>query len=163
MITAKEGKDLENAIRTAREQSRKRAIKLMILMACGILLAGCAPVVKEPTPECDAIAGAIYVGNSPDECSTIRFICEPNMEYFSDACGCGCQPGKQDETRYECTEEQRNVDACPELYMPTCGWFDEGIHCFAYPCAQTFGNSCEACANENVKYWMSGECPSVGG
>ncbi|WP_437589503.1 hypothetical protein [Sorangium sp. So ce1000] len=31
-----------------------------------------------------------YVGQSRDECSRIRFVCEPGWSYFSDDCGCGC-------------------------------------------------------------------------
>lgn len=31
-----------------------------------------------------------YVGNSPDECKLVKFVCEPNTVMFSNACGCGC-------------------------------------------------------------------------
>ncbi len=33
-----------------------------------------------------------YYGSSPEECSRIRFACEPGTEYFANECGCGCQP-----------------------------------------------------------------------
>ena len=59
-----------------------------------------------------------------------------------------------------CSEGQRSTDACTMEYWPVCGWFDESIKCFAYPCAQTFSNPCTACSNEKVEYWTEGECPS---
>lgn len=31
-----------------------------------------------------------YVGQSPDKCARMRFVCEPGWTYFSDDCGCGC-------------------------------------------------------------------------
>lgn len=35
-----------------------------------------------------------YVGNSPDECSMIRFTCKDGQEYFANEDGCGCQDVK---------------------------------------------------------------------
>jgi hypothetical protein len=32
-----------------------------------------------------------YTARSPEECSLIRFVCEPGWGYFSDDCGCGCE------------------------------------------------------------------------
>lgn len=46
------------------------------------------------TSASDTESGALflrYVGNSPDECTVIRFVCEENEEYFSDDMGCGCE------------------------------------------------------------------------
>jgi hypothetical protein len=31
-----------------------------------------------------------YVGDSPEQCAVIQFICEANASYFADDCGCGC-------------------------------------------------------------------------
>lgn len=56
-------------------------------------------------------------------------------------------------------ENSQEVNACIDLYQPVCGWFNPTINCFRYPCAQTFSNSCYACANSNVLYWIEGECP----
>ena len=59
-----------------------------------------------------------------------------------------------------CTQEQRNVDACIEIYQPVCGWSDpEKIQCIKHPCANTYSNSCFACTDENVLYYTEGECP----
>lgn len=100
-----------------------------------------------------------YVGKSADECSRIKFACEKNMQYFDDECGCGCE--QKNITKQDCTSELRKGDACIALYQPVCGWFDpEEIQCFRYPCAQNYGNSCEACHNKNVVYWTDGECPN---
>jgi hypothetical protein len=47
---------------------------------------------KAPAGTCDYSApGLHYVGTSADQCLTIKFTCNPGQEYFSDACGCGCQ------------------------------------------------------------------------
>ena len=60
-----------------------------------------------------------------------------------------------------CKPEDREAEACIEIYQPVCGWFDpEKIQCIRYPCAQTFGNSCFACMDENVLYYTEGECPA---
>ena len=32
-----------------------------------------------------------YVGESPEICAVIRFICPDNTEYFANDCGCGCE------------------------------------------------------------------------
>lgn len=64
------------------------------------------------------------------------------------------------EEMHLCTPEQRQIQACIQLYKPVCGWNDpEKIQCIKYPCAQVYSNSCFACANENVLYWTEGECP----
>jgi len=68
--------------------------------------------------------------------------------------------GSGSETRNYCTAEQRKAQYCIELYDPVCGWFDaEKVLCVKYPCADTYSNSCFACADENVLYWTAGECP----
>ena len=98
-----------------------------------------------------------YIGKSPEECSRIRFVCEQSMEYFADECGCGCK--QKEAAENYCTPEQKKADVCIQLYKPVCGWFDPKIiQCIKYPCAQTFSNSCFACADEKVLYWTEGEC-----
>lgn len=106
---------------------------------------------------CD-YSGEKYVGKSLDECSRIKFVCVAGTEYFSDDCGCGCRPVETEKRNY-CTNESRESDVCAQIYQPVCGWFSEKIQCIKYPCAVDFGNSCEACGNEDVSYWTSGVCP----
>lgn len=58
-----------------------------------------------------------------------------------------------------CSEESRNAESCILIYSPVCGWFNESINCISYPCANTYGNSCQACMDNSVEYWTEGECP----
>jgi len=58
-----------------------------------------------------------------------------------------------------CTAAQKAAKVCTMEYTPTCGWFSSKIKCIKYPCAQTYGNPCTACAAENVERWTAGECP----
>lgn len=62
---------------------------------------------------------------------------------------------------YSCSVESRNAEICTEEYAPVCGWSDpEKIQCIKYPCAQTYGNICNACKDSNVAYYTFGECPT---
>ncbi len=62
-----------------------------------------------------------------------------------------------------CSPESRTAQVCTAIYQPVCGWMNPAkIQCFAYPCAQTYPNSCEACKNDNIISWTQGECPPVG-
>ncbi len=47
-----------------------------------------------------------------------------------------------------CTEEQRKAEACIEIYQPVCG----------YPLNETFSNSCFACVDEQIEYYIQGGC-----
>ena len=62
---------------------------------------------------------------------------------------------KQEETpeseKIYCKVEQRNIDVCIALYEPVCGWSDSGV-------IKTYSNSCFACIDENVEYYLGGEC-----
>ena len=49
---------------------------------------------------------------------------------------------------------------CAQIYSPVCGFFNETIKCIKYPCAENYGNPCEACKNPSVEYYMNGSCPS---
>jgi hypothetical protein len=58
-----------------------------------------------------------------------------------------------------CLPEQRNVDACIEIYQPVCGTVH--VQCITTPCdpvKETFENSCKACTNELVEGYFNGEC-----
>jgi len=58
-----------------------------------------------------------------------------------------------------CTPQSRNAEVCIQLYQPVCGFFDpEKVQCVKAPCAQTFSNSCFACMDQNVLYYVDGEC-----
>jgi hypothetical protein len=72
----------------------------------------------------------------------------PNCEFAE----CGVK-------QVNCTNEDRKAEFCIEIYQPVCGWNNENIKCIDYPCAATYSNSCKACQEENVAYWIAGECP----
>ena len=60
----------------------------------------------------------------------------------------------------ECLPEQRNVDACIEIYQPVCA--SVNVQCVTTPCdpvQETFANSCKACMNSLVSSYTKGKCP----
>lgn len=58
-----------------------------------------------------------------------------------------------------CPEDSRNAEFCIQVYEPVCGYFNPGwIECVREPCAETYSNSCEACKNSDVLYYVDGEC-----
>lgn len=61
------------------------------------------------------------------------------------------------EPRY-CGVEDRNADECLPDSNPVCGWFNEN-ECEGDLCVRLFANSCEACLNPDVEYWVYGDCP----
>lgn len=101
-----------------------------------------------------------YVSTDTGECTRILFQCEPGTRPFTDDTGCGCEKAEDKLKAFECEPSQRDADFCTMQYDPVCGWFDpEKVQCIRYPCAQTFGNSCVACQNEDIAYYTEGECP----
>jgi len=59
----------------------------------------------------------------------------------------------------ECLPEQRNVDACIEIYQPVCATVN--VQCVTTPCdpvRETYANSCKACMNSLVSSYTEGEC-----
>tara|TARA_Y100000310_G_scaffold302635_1_gene340136 strand:- start:2334 stop:2768 length:435 start_codon:yes stop_codon:yes gene_type:complete len=133
---------------------------LVLLLISIVIVSGCTTTITKDNV-CDYSENQVrkYIGKNQEVCSKIQFQCESSREAFSDNCGCGCEL-TQDETKTFCKEEQRNKDACIEIYQPVCGWYDsEKIQCIKYPCATTFSNSCFSCSDENVLYYTEGECP----
>ena len=60
----------------------------------------------------------------------------------------------------ECLPEQRDVDACIEIYQPVCATVN--VQCVTTPCdpvQEMFANSCKACINSLVSTYTKGECP----
>ena len=98
-----------------------------------------------------------YIKKEPN--CVINFLCTQGSKAFSDSCGCGCEKLSQEPEKVYCTQDQKKAEVCPEYYSATCGWFNQGVKCFKYPCAQEFSNPCFACAAENVEYYTAGECP----
>jgi hypothetical protein len=43
-----------------------------------------------------------YVSTDPATCQVLKFYCQPNTNYFSNDCGCGCEQSKSCEKTYDC-------------------------------------------------------------
>ncbi|MFH1248930.1 MAG: M23 family metallopeptidase [archaeon] len=106
------------------------------------------------------------IENCPKGC----IVCPPCEVCSSVSCNTNefCSKMGFNETWYysvspnTCSEESRTADACPAIYSPVCGWFNSTIKCIKYPCAATYSNSCEACRDSKVAYWVGSECPPSG-
>lgn len=59
-------------------------------------------------------------------------------------------PNQTNQDLTTCNPEQRNVDACIEIYQPVCGQTETG--------EMTFSNSCFACQYEEVRGYIEGAC-----
>ena len=74
--------------------------------------------------------------------------CKSNEEPFGDleefiSPNVCCIPMR---TKNFCSLESRDAEACAEIYQPVCG---DGV---------SYSNSCFACMNSSVEYWVNGEC-----
>ena len=49
--------------------------------------------------------------------------------------------------------------SCNDVGDSVCGWFNQSVQCFKYPCAVEFPLRCEACKNPQVEYYTFGACP----
>ena len=109
--------------------------------------------------------GKLYILKDLNACARTKYYCAPDSRPFQDEIGCGCEKvsdsnPNSDLERVYCDESSRNADFCIASYDPVCGWFKSGIQCIKYPCASTYGNSCEACRNADVDYYTQGQCPN---
>lgn len=55
------------------------------------------------------------------------------------------------EAKKYCTPESREGDTCITLYDPVCGYFADQTK-------DTYSNSCFACLDQEVEYWIAEEC-----
>ena len=55
-----------------------------------------------------------YVGESLEMCMRIRFVCAAGEQYFSDECGCGCEPAPK-----PCVVSGCSGQVCAESEMMT--------------------------------------------
>ena len=121
---------------------KTKVIVMIILIIVGILFA-IQLLNKKPiacTADAKICPDGTGVGRVPPDC---EFKPCPGVE----------------ENRIYCTEEQRQADACIEIYQPVCGYSNpDKIKCLVYPCATTYPNSCFACIAEDVWYWVDGIC-----
>jgi len=97
----------------------------------------------EPMTARPSIGKSVWLKLDP---TTMRFgEVAPNFEGESDI--------------VKCQAEERNVDACIEIYKPVCANVE--VQCIKAPCdpvPETFSNSCFACQNPLVEGYREGEC-----
>ncbi len=70
----------------------------------------------------------------------------------------GCSSARSAE-RLSCTPEQREAEACAQIYEPVCATVNvQCVRAPCYPINQTFSNACEACMNPLVDTYVKGGC-----
>ncbi|MGV8150892.1 MAG: hypothetical protein ACP5NV_04140 [Candidatus Woesearchaeota archaeon] len=117
------------------------------------------PIPVEPDGGIGTTPEKVYVSESSEQCMVLNFRCEDGKQPFFDDKGCGCEP-TLDEGKlqaYDCTDPR--PQACTKEYMPVCGQVQ--VQCVTQPCdiqKQTFGNKCEACANNLTISYTQGAC-----
>ncbi len=73
-----------------------------------------------------------------------------------------CPEEKARKDTVVCTAEQKQADACIEIYEPVCAAVQ--IQCITTPCEpipKTFGNSCQACSEASVTEYTTGACEAT--
>ncbi|MEK7462726.1 MAG: hypothetical protein AAB618_04105 [Patescibacteria group bacterium] len=77
----------------------------------------------------------------------------PNCEFTA------CPSEAEDKKTIVCTKEQKQAEACIEIYAPVCA--EVQVECVTTPCnpvPQTYSNSCFACASSRVVSYTEGSC-----
>jgi hypothetical protein len=109
----------------------KKIIVLIALVLPIVLVSGCVNTGINSFEDC-ANAGYPVMESYPRQCRT------PDGRTFVEVIS------------HECTEEEKQAEACTLEYLPVCGFKSDES-------SQTYGNGCQACA-DNVNYWELGEC-----
>ena len=111
----------------------------------------------EPVSSDDMVACTMDARECPDGSFVGRIA--PNCEFA--ACPNGDRPFEplpMSEV-FTCTDEQRNAEACIEIYAPVCAQVQ--VECVTTPCnpvPQTYPNSCFACSENRVISYTDGAC-----
>jgi hypothetical protein len=131
---------------------------------------GECPQYSAPSP--DWCSNGTIINGEADECGCFRHptcqigACAREAKMCPDGTAVGRVPPDCEFTACPeakgtaCTDEQKNAEVCTLEYAPVCGWFNQTIQCFKYPCAKDYGNKCQACSDAKVAYWTNGECPA---
>jgi hypothetical protein len=113
-----------------------------------IIIAACQPQISS-FEEC-AAAGNPIMESYPRQCRADGQTFVEKIE----------KP-QQTAEYHECTEAEKQAEACTLDYNPVCGVVDNNIRCITAPCpstnAKTFGNGCGACSAKSYGYY-TGAC-----
>lgn len=121
----------------------KKTILIAIFIIAAIAILSSAPKPKITNFDECAAAGNPVMESYPRQCR------DGDITYVENITG----------QVFACTEEQRNVDACIDIYQPVCATVN--IQCITTPCnpiKETYSNSCRACKNSLVDFYTMGEC-----
>jgi hypothetical protein len=132
-----------------------KTIIITVLVTLGVVAVGLflvfypAQEVYEPNDE---------VVTNFDECVAAG---NPIMENYPRRCRHGEVTFVEDisDRVFTCTREQKDAEACIEIYQPVCATIN--VQCITTPCPpvlETFSNSCKACHNSLVDTYAMGEC-----
>lgn len=121
---------------------------------------GCDPIDSE-LPQAEGRAEEVKVEETEEE-EEVQIEKTEEEDQVEENIENEVEEETEEDASTECYAEQRDVDACIQIYAPVCGWSDESIQCITYPCASTYSNSCFACQNKDVSHWTPGECPAPG-
>lgn len=84
-----------------------------------------------------------------DSCTEEAKICADGTTVVRTGKYCEFEPCPDvEENRIYCKPEERNSEICTFLYEPVCG----------YPEKSTYPNSCVACSDEKISYWVGNIC-----
>lgn len=129
-------------------------MKHLLLVFFALSLVACSTATPtsdtiKPEPTEPTTTNRRYISKDPESCKVMRFVCEPQEQYFGDNTGCGCEA---------IPKQAGEPTICTKEYLPVCG--DIQVQCVTTPCdpiPQTFPNRCVATA-AGAKNIRGGEC-----
>jgi hypothetical protein len=115
------------------------------------------PVLETDPPECRTNEGTMFVEgvDSIDE-PIVKDGLEPDVLDT---------PIVSDLGPVECLDNYEGSVACGQIYLPVCGFVDNGVRCVTSPCpsfdVKTFGNGCGACVFGDAALYYNGACDDI--